>query len=130
MCKSFIFKYIYYRYNSHILNNNPLTTPSLATCPKRIYILLPGLKLWLSKGSFRPQRSQGQALRVPDKNFFLLLDIFSGKNFLPETLTLPLPLAQSVSKPKLSHSLKLYLMSLHQKYFLWIMRFFKTSLYL
>ena len=86
MCKPIIFKYIYNRNNSHILNNNPLTAPSLSICPKRIYILQPGLKLWLSQGSFRPLRSQDQALRVPGKNFFLLLDIFSGKKLFAGNL--------------------------------------------
>ena len=37
------------------------------------------------------------------------------KNFLPETLTLPLPLAQSVSKPKLSHSVKFYQSHFHKE---------------
>jgi len=37
------------------------------------------------------------------------------KNFLPETLTLPLPLAGSVSKPKLSHTLKFYRSHYHKE---------------
>jgi len=37
------------------------------------------------------------------------------KNFLPETLTLPLALAESVSKPKLSHSVKFYLSHFHKE---------------
>jgi len=45
-----------------------------------------GLKLWLRQGSFRPLRSQGQALRVPGKNFFLLLEIFSGKKLFARNL--------------------------------------------
>ena len=37
------------------------------------------------------------------------------KNFLPETLTLPLALAESVSKPKLSHSVKFYQNHFHKE---------------
>ena len=37
------------------------------------------------------------------------------KNFLPETLTLPLALAESVSKPKLSHGVKFYLSHFHKE---------------
>jgi hypothetical protein len=37
------------------------------------------------------------------------------KNFLPETLTLPLPLACSVSKPKLSQSVKFYQNHFHKE---------------
>ena len=35
------------------------------------------------------QRTQGQALRVPDKNFFLLTEIFSGKKLFAGNLDLP-----------------------------------------
>jgi hypothetical protein len=37
------------------------------------------------------------------------------KNFLPETLTLPLPLAVSVSKPKLSRTVKFYQNHFHKE---------------
>jgi hypothetical protein len=44
------------------------------------------LKFWLSQGSFRPLRSQGQALLVPGKNFFILLEIFNGKKLFAGNL--------------------------------------------
>lgn len=37
------------------------------------------------------------------------------KNFLPETLTLPLALAESVSKPKLSPNVKFYQSHFHKE---------------
>jgi len=66
------------------------------------------LKLWLSKSSFRPPAVKVKPCGFLAKTFFFYLRSSAVKNFLPETLTLPLPLAQSVSKPKLSHTIKFY----------------------
>jgi hypothetical protein len=46
---------------------------------------------------------------------FYVIGSSAVKNFLPETLTLPLALAQSVSKPKLSPSVKFYLSHFHKE---------------
>ena len=57
------------------------------------------LKLWLSKGSFRPPAVKVKPCGFLAKTFLFYLRSSAVKNFLPETLTLPLALVESVSKP-------------------------------
>jgi hypothetical protein len=73
------------------------------------------LNFGLDKDSFRHPTVKVKPFGFLAKTFLFYLRSSVVKNFLPETLTLPLPLAQSVSKPKLSHSVKFYQNHFHKE---------------